>query len=117
MIGLGIDSIMRDLILFNTICGKKLSSIIYSGELFNIKKALSLGFVDEEVEEKDLIKISKEKINQLNSSDLEPFQLNKAVLREETIKNLSGSFIHKEYKIFIELLKCSKTKEKLRALL
>jgi enoyl-CoA hydratase/carnithine racemase len=116
-IGMGIDPIMRDLISFNTISGKKLANIIYSGELFNTEKAISLGIVDEEVEENDLIKISKEKINHLISNDLVPFQINKTVLRKETLNNLSNSFINEEYKIFIAFLSCSKTKEKLRALL
>lgn len=112
-IGLSIDPVMRDLVTFNNINGRKLSSLIYSGTLFDAAESIELGIIDREVNESELIDKSKSILNELISNDSLPFMINKRVLREETIKNMKVSFNEEKYRIFADLLNNDKTIQKL----
>ena len=64
---------MRELIAFNSIEGKYLSKLIYSGELFDSVKASELGIIDEVFEVRDLESIAIEKILTILGDDPMPF--------------------------------------------
>ena len=113
-IGLAIDSVMKDLVSFNNISGRKLSRLIYSSKLFSIEKALQLGVVDEVVEKDFLISLSIAKIKELVQNNPDSFKINKSILRDWTLSNMVKSFNEERYKIFIDLLKNQETLNKLR---
>ena len=113
-IGMCVGSLMKEIISFVIDNNKDITSILYSGVLFNTEEAIKYGIVDEVVEEFELIANAIEKISNLSNVNPESFCIMKKVIRKRTLSHMVNYYSTEDYSDFVKLLRNEKTQQKLR---
>lgn len=112
-IGMAIDSTMCEVLNFNNLTGKELSKIIFQGDLLNVNEVFDMGVIDEIVNDDVVIERAIQKIKILTNDNSKAFSVNKLVIRGESIRLMKRYSQDSKKSIYIDLLNCPVTKNKL----
>lgn len=87
-IGLAINAMMYEILLYTMKSNKSISRILYSGRLFGSEEALYHGIADEIADSCELVRLAKEKVLSLSGVNPESFSTLKRVIKRRTLRNM-----------------------------
>ena len=111
-LGLAISPAINELLAFNNLEGRRLSRILYSGELFASQQAEALGLIDRVAPEETLMAIATEAASAPGGNPA--FSLNKQIVREQTAQRMRELMSRRDNDAIFALLQRPEAQERLR---